>query len=222
MAQANDSFTRNPDGSGVALATHLIGGKEHPVEIPADVDGHILGSLPAYVLYQAPRATTTTVTDYFDIFNGAGSGKLVRIRGLWSIVDVAVAVALTRSIVFDVFRTNSVGTGGTAIPYKSASKPAAGAGTIWPLDTGNANLPAQITSRALPTGGAAAAEFLFDVPILAEETQPAGMLGQGINLIPELPHDQPLELQEGQGFKVRQNTNVAGANYGWLCTMTLV
>jgi hypothetical protein len=221
MTQANDSFARNPDIAGsVALATHLVGGKEYPVSMTADSEGHIHGSPPAYLFTQVPRATTATAVDYFDIFNAAGSGKTIRLRGLWPIIDIPAAVAFTRAYVFDAYRTNAVGTGG-AVAASSAAKPAAGGGVLNALDTTNPALPAGITIRTLPTGGAIASAYLWDMPILAEETQPVTSLAQGINMIPELAHDQPLVLREGQGFKVRQNTAVIGPSVGWLLAFTV-
>lgn len=223
MTQPNDSFLRNPDGAGTALPTHLVGGKEYPVVMEADADGHIVGSPPAYLLYQHPRVTTAAATDFFDIFNAAGSGKVIRVRGLWPVIQVTAASAVVPSWEFHLYRTSAVGTGGVAGTYNSATAPSTGGVNITPLDSTASALPAQITARSLPTAGATAQHFVFPLLLTSEETNPAAYLFQGINFIPELAHDQPLEIQEGQGLKLRQVTATAstGTNFGWLMAFTL-
>lgn len=223
MTQPNDSFLRSPDGSGTQLPTHLIGSKEFPVTMQADADGHIVGSPPAYLLYQQPRVTTAAATDFFDFFNAAGSGKIVRLRGIWPVVQVTAASAVVPTFEFHIIRTSAVGTGGVASTYNSAAAPAAGGVNVTPLDSTAAALPAQITARSLPTAGATASHFLFPIFLSSEETNAASYLTQGINYLPELAQDQPLELQEGQGVKVRQITATAstGTNFGWLAAFAL-
>jgi hypothetical protein len=224
MALPNDSFAVTPSGSGALIATHLISGKEYMVNMPADHDGHIEGSLPAYYLYQTPRVTTAAATDFFDIFNATGSGKIIRIRGIYPVTQVTAANTLVPTFEFQVIRTSAVGTAGTAHTYGGAAAGAAGIVNIAPVDSTNAALPAQITSRSLPTGGATAAQFLFSVWLITEETNPATTLVQGINMVPVFPFEQPVELQESQGLKIRQITATAstGVNFGWLVAFVVV
>jgi hypothetical protein len=217
-----DSFLRQPDTAGVALPTILIAGKEYPVVALADSEGHVLGTPFAYLLYMGPRAMTATAVDYFDLFNAAGSGVKLRVRGLWPIIDMPAAAAFTRSFTFDIFRTSAVGTGGSPHTYAAAAKPGAGAVNIAPLAPANPALPAQVTARGVPSGGATASVFLFDMPLYAEETNPATGLAQGINFIPELAQDQPLEIPAGAGLKVRQNTAAAGLTVGFLLAFAVV
>jgi len=225
MAQANDGFARNPDSGGaVNLATHLIGGKEYPVIMDADDTGHIKGSTPAYLLTQMPRATTAAATDFFDIFNATGSGLTIRIRGLWLVKQVTAASAIVPFFEFHAIMTSAVGTGGTAASIDPAAAPAAGLLALSELDSANPALPAGITARALPAGGATAARFLWPMYFSNEETYPWAEGSQFFNLIPELAHDQPITVREGQGFKVRQITATAstGTNYGWMLAFTTV
>lgn len=212
-------------GSGATVATMTIGGKDYQVMLLADQDGHIQGTAPSYLLYQAPRVLTAAATDLFDIFNATGSGKIIRIRGIWPVQVVTAASAIVPSFEFSVIRTSAVGTGGTAATFEGAASPTTGLLNIVRLSTVDAAaLPAQITARALPTGGATAAAFWFNIPLVSEETNPATYLSQGINWLPQLPYDPSWELQEGQGLKIRQITAVAstGTNFGWLVAFAAI
>lgn len=211
-------------GSGETVATHTVSSKKYQVMMQADVDGHIQGSAASYLLYQSPRVTTAAATDFLDLFNGVGSGKIIRLRGIWPVIDITAASAIVPSWDFSVSRTSAVGTGGTAHTFEGASPPTTGLINISRLQTADATLPALITARALPTAGATLSHFLFNIPLVSEETNPAPYLVQGINWLPQLPFNPPFELQEGQGMKIRQLTAVAstGTNFGWLVAFALV
>lgn len=223
MTIANDSILVTP-GTGATCATHLVGGKEHQVFMAADIDGHIQGSAPAYLLYQQPRVTTAAATDFFDLFNATGSGRIVRLRGLWPAIQITAASAIVPSFQFSLIRTSAVGTGGTTVSTTATAAPAAGAGCISQFSTLDSALPAQITARTLPTGGATAAAFLFNILMCSEETNAAVYLSQQINWLPELPYAPPFELQENQGVKLRQITATAstGTNFGWLLAFVVI
>lgn len=221
---ANDSILVTP-GSGATVATHTVSAKEHQVFMQADPDGHIQGTAPSYILYQHPRVTTAAATDFFDLFNATGSGKIVRLRALYPIQLITAANAIIPSFEFQLFRTSAVGSGGTTATFEGAAAPTTGLLNIARLSTVDAGtLPAQITARALPTAGATAAAFLFNVPLLTEETNAAPYLTQGINWFPQLPYNPPFELQENQGFKLRQITAAAstGCNFGWLLAFAVI
>lgn len=207
------------------IATHLISSKEYQVFMSADPDGHIHGSAPSYIFVQVPRVTTAAATDFFDIFNATGSGKIVRLRGIWPILQVTAASAIVPTFQFDLFRTSAVGTGGTTAAFEGAASPAAGAGAISRLSTVDAGtLPAQITARTLPTAGATAADWLFTMHLTSEETNAGIVMAQGINWLPQLPYNPPFELQENQGFKIRQITATAstGTNFGWIVAFAVI
>ena len=95
---------------------------------------------------------------------------------------------------FEVHRTSTVGTGGTAI-------------TGMPSDTTNAALPSQITARSSPTGGATSAGLLFYIATNPEETLAAASVHAGINWMPEGDSITPIVLNEGQGISVNQITS---------------
>jgi hypothetical protein len=227
VTQANDSIDVTP-GTGATVATHLAGGKEHQVVMVADEDGHVQGSNDTWLLYQTPRVLTAAATDLFDLFNASGSGKLLRLRSLFAIRQRTAALATVPDWQFDAIRTSAVGTGGTAVVAGAATAaPSAGVLSLQDADTSNAALPAQITARSLPTGGATAEAFLFSTFLSgihsATARDPAFELMSGVNLVPELPYANPFILREGQGLKMRQITATAstGVAFGWLCAFTV-
>ena len=219
MTAANDSVLVTP-GSGAIIATHLIGGKEYQVVVLADGQGQIHGTLESY-MWATPLAAVGADKLYLDLFNGVGSGKIVDVRGVWAIPKTDVAVTGALGIRLDLYRTSAVGTGGTAAVYKSATRDVAG-GNINPFDTDNAALPAQITARHLPTGGATIAQWLFPTYTLGEETATSqAYMSQYQNLIPVLVVGQKLALREGQGMLVKQGAVAATGNVQLLTVFTV-
>jgi hypothetical protein len=110
MTLPNDSILVTP-GSGAQVPTHLVGSNEYQVIMPAEVDGHILGSKNVY-WYDIPEqvhvAAASTV--HFDMFN-ADAALLVRILSIRqrpSIITAVTGVAFT----WTMQRTTTVGTGG--------------------------------------------------------------------------------------------------------------
>lgn len=201
---------------GSALATHVINGVEYPVVLLADDSGHLVQTLPSYSFFIKAQAGAAN-KDHFDLFNALGSGKVMELRGLWAMPSLIAAVTGTLSPDFDFLRTSAVGTGGTAMPYKAATFP-----NISPMDTNNANLPAQVTARTAPTGGATAAEALFSSYISQEETQAGAQMGQWFNMMPETAVGQRYVAREGQGFKFRQITAGVAQNFSFFGLFTLV
>ena len=218
MTQANDSVLVTP-GAGATIATHLIGGKEHQVVVLADSDGHVHGSLASYV-YATPTVAVGASKLYFDLFNATGSGKVIDVRGIWIIPATDVALTGALGVRYDLYRTSAVGTGGTAAPYKSATPDVAG-GNINPFDTNNAALPAQITARWLPTGGATIAEWLFATYAPGEESATSqAHMTQYQNIIPVLTVGQKLTIRENSGILVKQGTVAATGNTKFLVAFT--
>jgi hypothetical protein len=219
MSQANDSVTVTP-GTGATIATELIAGKEHQVILQADSSGHIIGTLPTY-LYATPAAAAGASKLYFDLFNASGSGKTIDVRGIWCIAKTDVAVTGAVAIRVDIYRTSAVGTGGTAHSYKSPTIDVAG-GNICPMDTSNAALPAQITARWLPTGGATISEWMIPTYALGEEAATSmAYMTQYQNLLPNLTWGQRFALREGQGLLVKQGTIASAGSIGFLVAFTV-
>lgn len=202
MTLAGDSSIRTP-GAGETIASHTVGGKKHQVMMLADESGHLAGSLPTYGLITPPIAVGANKL-LLDLFNGAGSGKLLDVRGIWLIPKLDAAVTGALAIRVDAFRTSAVGTGGTALAAASPTRDVAG-GSIWKFDTANADLPAQITARNSPTGGATADDWLFPSNVAPEESNTSmGYLTQWQNLVPTFLFGQKFTYREGQGLLLQQ------------------
>ena len=220
MTQANDSVlvTR---GAGATVATHNPwDGKEYLVVIVADDSGHIQQTLPTYSWW-VPTAAVGASKLYADLFNAAGSGKIIEVRGIWAITDTDTAVTGALGIEVMLLRTNAVGTGGTAPTYNGGS--ASSTGTIVPFDTNNAALPAQITARALPTGGATIAAFWWSQWVPGEEAATSqAYMTSFQNLLPSTIMGQRITLREGQGILYKQGTVAATGNLAFLTVFTLV
>lgn len=215
---------------GSLAATHTYGdgtGREAQVFMQADEAGVIHGAADTWLLYQAPRVLAAAAADQWDLFNAAGSGVQLRLRSLFSIRNRTVALATLPDWQFDTIRTSAIGTGGAASTANAGASPAAGGVMLAPADTANTALPAGVTARSLPTGGATAATFLFSSFLSglhsATARDPAFELMSGVNLVPELPHGNPFLIREGQGIKVRQITATisTGTAFGWLAAFTI-
>lgn len=220
MALANDSILVTP-GSGATVATHNPGdGKEYQVVVVADESGHIQQTLPTYNWW-VPSAAAGASKLYADIFNASGSGKIMEIRGIWIIPKSDTAVTGTIAPEIGLYRTSAVGTGGTAHTYNGGS--AATAHVITPWDTANAALPAQVTARALPTGGATISALYWAQHIWVEETNaPATAISAYTNLMPVGTMNQRLTFREGQGLLIKQGTVAGAGNFQILALFTLV
>ena len=204
MSLANDSILVTP-GTGATVATHLAGAKEHQVVMIADATGHILDTLPTYYYWSTYDAGSQNEI-LIDIFNAAGSGKIIRVRKLFVQHNMAAITGVGH--IFDVDRTSAAGTGGTAITGQLA-------------DTANSAIPAQITCRHAASGGATKTATLFGIAVDPEETRPGAALMGMINWMPEARNIQELVLREGEGMRVIQITaNTAGV-WGCLLVVTL-
>lgn len=218
MSLANDSILVTP-GSGATVATHLVGSKEHEIVMVASESGHIRNSLPTYSWW-IPTAAVGAGKLYGDIFNAVGSGKVINLHGIWVIVDTDTAVTGALGIQILLLRTSAAGTGGTAPTYNGGT--AETVGTIVPYDTNNAALPAQITARALPTGGATIAAFYWGQFLAGEEAATSmAYIGSFQNLLPVGLNIQELVLREGQGLLIKQGPVAATGNVCFLVVFTL-
>lgn len=183
-----------------------------------DADGLALDNIDTYWLYQRPRVTTASATDLFDLFNATGSGKIMKLMGLWPIVEVTAATAIVPAFQFSIIVTSAVGTGGTTATFEGAASPSTGQVNISRVDSGDSTLPAQITARGVPTGGATASRFLLDSYLITEDVNAATQLSTYFNVFPVGVRGlkEPL-IRENQGVKVRQITATAstGHNFGW-------
>jgi hypothetical protein len=191
--QANDSILVTP-GSGATVATHLINGKEYQVMMPADPDGHLIGSRQDWWTYFTP-ATNAAARRIGDLFNSDASA-ILRVRGVW-IIPTTTAITGAQQI-YDFIRTSSVGTGGTAM-------------TPRPFDTTYTALPAGVTARAGATGGAAAVYTYMQAFHFNEETNASTQIAQYQNQLPQMgDRFGEIVLRQNQGFMVQQNAGSVG------------
>ncbi len=219
MALANSSIAITP-GAGEITATETVSSKKHQIIIQADASGHLHGTLPSYI-YATPAAAVGADKLYCDLFNAAGSGKIIDIRGIWLIPKTDVAVTGAVAIRVDLYRTSAVGTGGTAASYKSATRDVGG-GNICPMDTNNAALPAQITARWLPTGGATISEWCIPNYSPGEEAATSmAYITQFQNILPQLTVGQKFALREGQGLLLKQGSVLSAGSMGFLIAFTV-
>lgn len=219
MAQANDSILVTP-GTGATVATHTVNAKEHQVVMLADDSGHISGSLPTYGLITPPIVVGASKL-MVDLFNATGSGKTLDVRGIWAIPKLDTAVTGAVSARIDLYRTSAVGTGGTAAATDSATIDVAG-GSLWKFDENNAALPAQITARAAPTGGATISRWMFPTNVATEESPTSmGYLTQWQNLIPMFFYGQKLAIRENTGILLKQGTVASVGSISFLIAFTV-
>lgn len=209
MTISNDSILVTP-GSGATVATHTINSKEHQATVDVDEYGHITGTAPAYVGY-LPSVAAGANKVYFDLFNATGSGVTLRVKSVEVIKDGSVAVTGALSLKLYLTRTTAIGTGGTAATTESTSLTAPGLNKMNP---GNPNLPAGVTLRSAPTGGATAGAVIGETHIFPEETNASSY--EYIDfLIAEAADIQPLFVPENTGIRVVQGSVASVGNTGF-------
>jgi hypothetical protein len=138
-------------------------------------------------------------TTLFDLFNASGSGVVLRVRAIHIIPALAAVTGVGQT--YEIIRTSAVGTGG------STRTPEA-------YDDSSAALPAQVTARTKPTGGATTSATLIYVNGSSEETNPYAAMASQLNHIAGAKQDgvEPLVLREGQGLKIDQTTSSSVGN----------
>lgn len=222
MALPNDSL-QVTTGTGPLVASHTPSGSsvEFQTVVIADDSGHMYSTKPTYTWW-VPSQTAAASKSYADIFNAVGSGKILEIQGIWCIAKSDVAVTSSIAVGFNLIRTSTVGSGGTAHTYNGGSSEASHVITPW--DTTNAAPPAGITARQAPSGGATTSAFYWPQYILSEETNAAVYISAFSNLLPMGMMRQPLTLREGQGLIIKENSNATGpvGSFGFLTIFTLV
>lgn len=170
--------------------------------VMCEASGHIVGSLDTYALwFPWTVGVAAARTTHLDLFNASGSGRIVRVRSLVAVPGIVTAV-VGLGFHWELLRTSTVGTGGSAI---TAAK----------MDTGYANLPAQVTARQKPTGGGTTDATFYGFGVHGEEGFVTGQLMPGVELLPA-----PVTLREGFGMKVDQVTNSVVGNFGWRIVFT--
>lgn len=212
MTLPNDTHVSG--AAGTTFPTHLVSGVEYPVGMSADAEGHIRGSLPAFGLVIPPSAVGASKI-YFDLHT---TTSRLRLRKLFAVPATDVALTGAVGVRVDVTRTSAVGTGGTAATTTASTSKTAPA--FWAYDGATA-LPAGITARTVPTGGATDEQWLFPQYIFTEETSISTHLTQYFDALPALSTEQAIELAPGKGLKVTQGTVAGAGSIGFLVIFTV-
>lgn len=146
-----------------------------------------LGAYDGYfTAFISPQAVGAAVK-FFDLFNTSTSTVNLIVDKVVPIVDGSVAVTGAVTVNMQLQRTTSVGTGGTAV-------------TPGKHDTTTPNLPANVTMRKTPTGGAAlGADVLGFASLYTDEQSPGPHSGPLINLI-----EAPIIVRPNSGLCVVQ------------------
>lgn len=223
MTTANDSIAVTP-GAGALVATNTPPDlKEYQTVVIAGSNGHVNGTKPTYS-YIVPSTAVAASKLFLDIFNAVGSGKVMKIVSVRPIMDVDASVTGVVGVRLLMFRTNTVGTGGTPWNYQSPTLDVAG-GTVGPHDTANAALPAQITGRHLPTGGATITDWvrgMYAIGVVTSTSLAYKFQGQFNMLDLDDTTAQLFTVREGEGILIKQGLVAATtANVRFRVTFTL-
>ena len=196
MSLANDSILVTP-GSGATVATHLVSAKEHQVVCIAGGRGHIWGTADAFIVDSGFSANVAAArTTHFDLFNATGSGVVLEIHGIFIIPSLTAVTGI--GLTWELIKTSAVGTGGTTLTPRA-------------LDSTNTALPAQVTARSKPTGGATTNFIQMFMSSSSEETTPYAGMASTLNHLnfAASPDVQTLTLNANEGLKIDQTTNSA-------------
>lgn len=217
MSTANDSITVTP-GTGATVATQLVGGLEHQVVMIAGPDGHLDGSKPVYRLVIPPQAVGANKV-HCDLFNASGSGVSLRILAAFAYPSLDVAVTGTVGVQLALTRTSAVGTGGTAATNEGTSLTA---GAISRIDSATGALPAQVTARAAPTGGATAGAFIALRHVFTEETNAGTALAGAFGAEFIRNEGASLIVPQGTGVRFVQGSVASVGSLSFEITFELV
>lgn len=166
----------------------------------------------AYRCY-IPKQAAGASKVYFDIFNASGSNKIIKLLSVVPMISGAVAVVGVVGVDLHLTKTTAVGTGGTTSTFNGTDIAAM---TITSVDSNNTALPAGITGRLSPAGGATAGAVCSWASVFTEETNSSTYLGQFNDLARRNQIDtQMITLNEGQGFRVVQGTVASVGNIGF-------
>ena len=211
MSATNDSITVTP-GSGATIATHSPGdGKEYQVVMLADQFGELLDGQMRYRLIVPSQAVAANKV-YWDFWNDAASGKVIRVVSVFVYPDIDTAVTGVVAAEAILTRTTAIGTGGTAATFDGTSTTAI---TISEMDTNNTSLSGLVSARSAPTGGATAGAYLGSRWVFTEETNAGSALsaGQGADIIRNGGSD--VIVRPGQGLRGLQGTVASVGSLAW-------
>lgn len=152
----------------------------------------IPGSLPSYAVFRSVAAGAAL--DALNIFNASGSGRVLRVMGIYASWQHTAAVTAVNTH-FTISRTNTVGTTCTAV-------------TPALMDTQNPALPSQVTSNGTCTTDPVVSADLIACALAPEEGSATGTFTPGGYGSPCYEYSggtlaQPITLREGFGLMVK-------------------
>lgn len=221
MTLPGDSIQYEPSATGILLPSHLVSGKEYPVVVLAEANGHLWGTEDTYVAFALPVSAVGVSKLHFDFFNATGTGKKATIHALYffSSLDVAAVGAVATRM--DLLRTTAIGTAGSAFATEATTLTR----TIARLDPAMTALPAGITMREAPTGGATAGVYLGSTYTMPEESATSmGYLTQYQNMVPGGgggAHVANLTVPENSGLRMQQGPVASVGFVGMMMLFTL-
>lgn len=169
------------------------------------------GYNPTYRLF-IPAGAAGASKIHFDLFNATGSGRSLRVLSVVPVMSGAVAV--TGVVAVDLFlqRTTAVGTTGTAMTLEGTSITAP---AISKMDPAIGALPAQITARSAPGGGATGGAVISGGSFFPEETNAATYQPQDLLRRYAGPAAPTLIVPENSGIRVVQGSVASVGNVGF-------
>jgi hypothetical protein len=166
-----------------------------------------------YRLFVPKQAVGASLV-YFDLFNATGSNRELLVHSVKPIVSGAVAVTGVVSVDLHLTRTTTVGTGGTAATNGGTAIDAA---TFTVLDPSTPVVPATVTARLTPGGGAAAGALLGYTNLFSEETNAGTYLEKQL-----VPENRAIVVPQNSGLRVVQGVVASVGNVGFEVLFELV
>lgn len=202
-------------GQWIGSAAPTVGQKAMAASVPVVIASD-QASVPvssaakeATYSYSTLGTAVTVSTILFDLFNATGSGKIVYLRKIIAFVrNTAGVVGI--SCTLSARRTSAAGTGGTVLGADEA-------------DTADAALPAQITARLRPAGGAgpAGVEFcggnLYTEEGVNQQASPVVLYENGGDLAAK-----PYTLRETEGVRIETGALGGAGTITLIVTVTVV
>lgn len=229
---ADDVLLNSGSGGDTIGADEISTIKYQRIKLISGIDGVNDGDiattnpLPVIQLHKNPQYKFLTGVSpagaskvHFDLFNATSSGKIMKIISVKAIKDGSVAVTGVVGVKLYLTFTTAVGTGGTAHTENNTTVTGV---SISEMDTANAALPAQVTGRLAPTGGATGGAVLGTRNIMPEETNASSYAAVEFLDILNTSPMQPIICETGKGIRIVQGSVASVGNIDFEVIFELV
>jgi len=145
---------------------------------------------------------------FFSLYNGSGSGKIIKVHGLY-LINLQLTTVTGVGVRFEIKRIASL-SGGSAIIAR-------------PADTRNTDLPSQISIATGPSVDEGHFLWSFSInndEILTDSAFSTALMNSNLVKRPET-YLQPFILLQQQGITLKQITSTAVGQCGVLCVFTI-